>query len=341
VDVEPLPTVATTDSPASPGPETPPSLTDLFPDLATYDGPMPPEDGKAHKRLEEGQTSGHRVAHTSRIMDIRPLLISTLQPARNAFDGEWDLNDGPYYEDPKGSTNVGPEVVAATSSVFGGRGLRPPNPGHVTMQTAPAAQNLRPHLTWSDEEDAALHRLVTTYPFHWQLIADSFNSEIVTIPTEKRTPYDCWDRWYWNWGGGRGQVRPDAQVVQGSGTQTPAGGPMSAGTPSSALTPAPLSATTAPASAVPPSASSSKLVQTPQGSAVQGTITVPTLPSGTVEATEGGAPPPPGLSKREARAAQKHRYEGSKKAIRHQVLYDAMRRLARRRDANKQKNSGA
>jgi len=50
-------------------------------------------------------------------------------------------------------------------------------------------------------------------------------------------------------------------------------------------------------------------------------------------------PPPPGLSKREAKAAKQQRYEGStKKAIRHQALYDAIRRLSRRRD-NKTKES--
>lgn len=342
VDVDSLPPLPISDSPASPGaaPESPPALTDLFPDLAVYSGPAPPEDDKVHKRLEEGQTSGHRLAHTSRIMDIQPLLVSTLQPARNAFEGDWDLRDGPYYEDPKGSTNVAPEVVAATVTVFGGRGLRPPNAGHVTMQTASAAHNLRPPLSWSDEEDEVLHRLVSTYPFHWQLIADSFNSEIVKIPTERRTPYDCWDRWYWRWGGGKGQVRPEVNQTLASGAQTPAGGAASAVPSSSAVTPAPGTANTAaPGTAVPASANGPRRDGTPQGTI----ISVPTLPNNNAQAegADGGAPPPPGLSKREAKEKQKQKYEGSKKAIRHQVLYDAMRRLARRRDQGKQKSSGA
>ena len=69
-------------SPSDPDPDTAPSLNDLFPDLAVYGGPTPSEESRVHNRLDEGHTSGHRVAHTSRLMDIRPVLVSSLQPAK-------------------------------------------------------------------------------------------------------------------------------------------------------------------------------------------------------------------------------------------------------------------
>ena len=175
-------------------------------------------------------------------------------------------------------------------------------------------------------------RLIATYPYNWSLIADSFNSEIVVIPTEKRSAFDCWEKWYWKWGPGKGQQRPD-QIPPNTSKST-AQAPPSAGPPSSTLTPVPGSASTAP----PPTAGPSRSgIQTP--AATPGAIAVPTLPPSSAGGDGiGEAPPPPGLSKREARA-QKNKYEGSKKAIRHQVLYDTMRRISRRRDQSKQKAS--
>lgn len=317
-------------------PTTPPSLTDLFPELAVYSGPAVPEEGKVHKRLDEGQTSSLRVAHTSRIMDIRPVLLSQLQPSKNAFHGTWDLTDGLWFEDPKGSTDVSQDVIAATSSVFGHRGRRSFNPKHASVVAAPQSAARNQHV-WTDEEDELLHRLVQTYPYHWQLISDTFNSEVINVPTDKLSAFDCYDRWYWKWGEGRNKPRPDPITDTAANAAGPSAAPGAAqagtatsGQASAAGTPVPGSTNQTPA----PGAT--KVGQAPQSGTAP--ILVPTLPNqpGT-EAQPDGAPPPPGLSKREARQAGKHKYEGTKKSIRHQVLYDSMRRLVRRRDQTKLK----
>jgi len=76
-------------------------LPDLFPELPTY-GPfvgLQSEAGNAksssaknkdiNKRVDETNTSG-KVAYVSRLQDVRPVLVSTLQPAKKRKLGGWD-----------------------------------------------------------------------------------------------------------------------------------------------------------------------------------------------------------------------------------------------------------
>jgi chromatin modification-related protein VID21 len=290
------------------------ALIDLFPDLAVYSGPAPPEKDKVPKRLNEGGTSSGRLAHTSRIMDIRPVFVSTLRPAENTYDGAWDLHEGPWFEDPNGMTDVPPEVVASTSSVFTGRGMTSLGLKPTTQVAIPQRQSLRHQHVWTDHEDRILLKLVQTYPFNWTLIADLFASELIGIPTDKANAYECYDRWVWKWGEGKGKPRPE--TVQSAETAAASG-------PSTA---APRTAITA---ATPSEPGSARPPETPNTG-----ISVPTLPG---QSGPDSAPPPPGLSKREAKAAARIKFEGTKTAVRHQCLYDAVRRLHRKRDQGKHK----
>lgn len=339
VDLSDLPRLdASFDSPSESDPHRPLSLADLFPDLAVYAGPAPSEEDKANRRLDEGHTSGRRIAHTSRLMDVRPVLVSSIQPAKNATDGIWELHDGLWYEDPRGSTDVQSETVMSTSSVFTGRSLKPLNPKTAPDVPPMTRHHLRPEHAWTDEEDLYLRRLVQTYPFHWQLIADSLASQILNVSSEKPSAYECWDRWYWQFGEGKYKQKPDSQVaptpdaVSSAVPPTGALGSITvAGTPGDGSAPPSASATGSNARAAP----------TPQQTPVLSNTAPIQLPTTNGEATyEGQGPPPPGLSKREARQANKHKYEGTKKSIRHQVLYDSVRRLVRRREVTKQKTSG-
>jgi chromatin modification-related protein VID21 len=321
------------------------TLEEIFPDVSAYSGPAPFEEGQAPRyRLEEGHMPYHRPAHTSRIMDLEPIFVSTLQPASNIQNGKWDLHDGPWYDDAKGSTDITHEVTAASTSIFQGRTSRVSG-FHGSAIAEPSSHKLRTPLTWSPEEDAVLKRLVGMYPFNWALVADSFNSEIVTIPTEKRLPYDCYERWDLNYGPDADKKRKIAAVeaakiaaaaataatnqAQAQPQAATNGNGQVVAAPSSAVGPGPNGTQPNPNGLVGPK-------PTPQTTGVA----VPTLPgqNGT-EAGPSDAPPPPGLSKREAKAAARNKYEGSKKAIRHQALYDAVRRLIRRRETSKQKNT--
>lgn len=324
----------------------PPYLTDLFPDLAVYSGPPPPDDGKLHKRFDEGQTTSHRVAHTSRLMDVRPIFVSTLQPAANHLDDAWNLQDGPWFEDPKGSTDVSEDVVAASWGVFSGRGYRSLNSKHTPSVPTPPGYNLRHQHVWTEEEDAVLIRLVHTYPYNWPLIADSFNSEILSIPTDKVSAFDCYDRWHWTYGENKGKPRPEPQASTSNGPNKAVNTPGVPAVPSSAAA-TPAAGSTAgtpgagPSSAAPASANVNGRPGAGSAQATPGGISVPTLPTQNgAAATEDGAPPPPGLSKRDAKQAARSKYEGSKSVVRHLCQFDSMRRLVRRREQARQKNAG-
>jgi hypothetical protein len=77
-----------------------PSLTELFPDLTAY-APPTANDGKADKRVDESSQHAGRLLHASRLMDIRPVLVSTLQPSKNRHpSGRWEaIDDGSIYDD--------------------------------------------------------------------------------------------------------------------------------------------------------------------------------------------------------------------------------------------------
>lgn len=319
-------TPATVPAEPSVSPDEPASFDQLFPDLAMYSGPAPPENDKKYRR-DEGGTYSHRMAHTSRIMDIRPILVSTLQPAKNLIDGEWDLHDGPYYEEVKGAADIPPNVVAAFNTPFGGKASRPLEHMRVPEVPKPAAHHLRAQLLWSPEEDKCLLKLVAMYPFNWDLIADSFNTEMILIPVEKRNPYECWERWYYTFGEGKNKPRQDAPP------SAPPPAPASATQPGTATaTPVPQSAVTTPG--VPPSANLPSASGRPQQT---GGNSVSSLPTPTGEALPDGAPPPPGMSKRD-RMAAKPKYEGTKRSVRHQAIYDAVKRMNRRREAARAKS---
>ena len=185
------------------------------------------------------------------------------------------------------------------------------------------------------------------YPFNWHLIADSFNSEVVTIPTEKRLPYDCYERWDLNFGPDAEKKRKIAAAAEAAKAAAIASTAAAAATATNAQTQAQAQAQAVPGTASTaggtetnggaPSLSINTAVPRPNGQ--PSGVAVPTLPGQNAEAGPSDAPPPPGLSKREAKAAARNRYEGSKKAIRHQAMFDAVRRLNRRRDASKSKTS--
>lgn len=56
---------------------------------------------------------------------------------------------------------------------------------------------------WTTDDDILLKKLVDKYPNNWALICDSFNSSRVTVSTDKRTLWDCLERWDFRWGGNR------------------------------------------------------------------------------------------------------------------------------------------
>jgi len=71
------------------------ALQELFGDITPYVPPTPLSpshhaQGKIDRRIDDATASGGKLAHTSRLMDIRPVLVSTLNPGRKRKGERWD-----------------------------------------------------------------------------------------------------------------------------------------------------------------------------------------------------------------------------------------------------------
>jgi chromatin modification-related protein VID21 len=173
-------------------------------------------------------------------------------------------------------------------------------------------------LVWEEQDDEVLLRAAKDYDYNWRLIADVVNSARVYVSTEKRTPWDCFDRWA-----------------------------VKIGYPSKRLQA--LAAANAAASAAANVASQSTL---PDGSAIPSSSSSNPLPSGAVNPSISGlkaedvqmeSPSSPGGTNKKDMApkpAKTTKYEGSKKKVRATVLRDSIRRIQKRREANKAKQNG-
>lgn len=241
----------------------------------------------------------------------------------------------------------------SSSTIFHGRSSRAPHPSSVPPIPQPAAHKIRPTLAWTEEEDQYLCHLVSIYPFNWPLITDSFNSEMITIPTEIRNAYECWERWFYSFGPGKGTKGDPNLLAPPNATNA------NSNNSAMVILPPPGSSLVLPPSSAVPSSDGPDTASTANGAPLHTAVNrqpIPQSATGPAGASSqsqpnsavpiegqgqgrGEAPPPPGLSKREAKAAARNKYEGSKKAIRHQVIYDSVRRLIRRREGLKQKDS--
>ena len=55
---------------------------------------------------------------------------------------------------------------------------------------------------WTDRDDSILKAVAEKYPNNWPLISDSFNASGIIISSDRRTPWDCFERWSTRWGSG-------------------------------------------------------------------------------------------------------------------------------------------
>ena len=96
-----------------------------------------------------------------------------------------------------------PRCSLTSEGLFEGTGTKSSTPtGHPSFMPAPPrdvrkrnADHQNDAVAWTPAEDALLKQAVEKYPYNWHLIADFFNSMRVTISTDKRTAWECLERW--------------------------------------------------------------------------------------------------------------------------------------------------
>jgi len=186
------------------------SLDKLFPELPTFAGlaPLSAAD-KQERRPDEGSYHHNRLTHVTRLLESKPVLVSTLNPAKNRMRGEW--TEGSEWTlaadsaDPlKGMTQEAVENMLLhapppNSTLFTkktGKAPKEPTASGFGIPTAPAQPDARAaNFYWTTEEDNLLMALARQYKDNWQLVSDMFNSTFMTVPTDKREAWDCYDRY--------------------------------------------------------------------------------------------------------------------------------------------------
>ena len=168
----------------------------LFPELPQYAPPAPPsadESRAGDRRRDEGATQT-RLAHVTRLMDTRPVLVSTLRPSLHRVRGQWRAGvDTPDVPDaPEAPAHVPGSLLFARRA---GKASREPAAHASAVPPAPADPAARAaQLAWTAGDDEFLRQLARAYHNNWPLIADVFNSARHMLAGEERTPWDCLER---------------------------------------------------------------------------------------------------------------------------------------------------
>ncbi|KAG6850605.1 hypothetical protein H0H93_011273 [Arthromyces matolae] len=184
-------------------PPPPAGLESIFPDLNTLDFnfPMQVLDGK--KKLDRDDPSKRpddflytRLYAAGNFMSSKPTLIGPLRPSRNWKGDQWSSLDDSAVA-PESDTVVKHDDSA--SDLFDGRSNTGPSLTALQLQNALMRFRKRNDHIWTNGDDGLLKSLCDRYPNNWALISECFNSSRLSIPTDKRTPRDCLDRWREKW----------------------------------------------------------------------------------------------------------------------------------------------
>ncbi|KAG2158054.1 uncharacterized protein EDB93DRAFT_742537 [Suillus bovinus] len=187
-------------------------LSDIFPDLQPLGMPdvvsgsndgkkKEKKSGEDNRRVEDAGFT--KMAPLGRFMHSKPTLLGPLQPAKHWVNGEWMFaEEAAVTVEFDGA--IGKTVDDTASDLF--EGSRPSAVSPVGLPSKDGKKR-SDHL-WSSDEDSLLKTLVERYPNNWLLVADSYNSSRVTISTDKRTPWECFERWSSRFGSGH-RVHPD------------------------------------------------------------------------------------------------------------------------------------
>lgn len=91
------------------------SLSALFPDLPVYSDFLLASDPQMDKRIEDSSAWSGRLSHVTKLLESKPLLVSTVQPGRTRTTRGWEPATSVYLDDSKEMVDAR-EIVPNTSS---------------------------------------------------------------------------------------------------------------------------------------------------------------------------------------------------------------------------------
>ncbi|GAA5831804.1 hypothetical protein JCM11251_003891 [Rhodosporidiobolus azoricus] len=187
----------------------------LFPDLPAFSDFVVAQDPSLDRRIEDSSAWAGRLAHVTRLLESKPLLVSTLQPGRTRTKQGWTPGTAAALEDIRDPVDPRETVPATASALFAGRKPKDASSGEVLVRADPVphADVRATTLLWLPEEDAKLLALQKQYGFNWSLIAQIFNLSTHRPSSDHRLPWDCYDRWDRLVGPGSKKTLPDGTEI--------------------------------------------------------------------------------------------------------------------------------
>ncbi|KII89221.1 hypothetical protein PLICRDRAFT_29566 [Plicaturopsis crispa FD-325 SS-3] len=196
----------------------PSDLSEIFPDLQPLEllNVAPPLTGSSkkserrsdrddpNKRAED--TTYTKLTPIGKFMHCKPTLLGPLEPAKHWKNGRWShIEEAPIMVDldtpPSKPFDESMSGTKPLQDLF--ESNKPPNgpPANMPILPIQPKDKKRGH-EWSQQDDLTLKQVAERYPNNWPLVADAFNASRHTLSIDKRTPWDCFERWNQRWSAG-------------------------------------------------------------------------------------------------------------------------------------------
>jgi len=188
----------------------------LFPDLPLYSDFVVANDPALDRRVEESSAWSGRLTHVTRLLESKPLLVSTLEPGRTRTTRGWRPSTAADIEDVKDPLDGRETVPPTASALFASRKPKDATVGDVLARPAevvPQPDVRATSVLWLPEEDATLLALQKQFGFNWTLVAQVFNQTTHRPSSDHRLPWDMFDRWDRLVGPGSKKTLPDGTEI--------------------------------------------------------------------------------------------------------------------------------
>ncbi|MBW0491228.1 hypothetical protein O181_030943 [Austropuccinia psidii MF-1] len=165
----------------------------LFGDLPLF-GDL---ESRSDKRVDEASPHHGRISRIAPYLESKPLLVSTIQPARNCVGNQWK-NLGPLStDDMREHTDLKSDFPPHhPTNLFLSRKSKEVKETNLPHRlSSPPPSERSKELLWTAVDEELLRQICMAYDCNWKITADVFNATSGKLMTEQLTPRDCYDCW--------------------------------------------------------------------------------------------------------------------------------------------------